>query len=93
MLKKEKSRYHESDEVIEPLILEAEDSDFPASDVAGNGAKIAKIPMIPMHTPAITGSIKYDMLVPATIPKKKGINNCATEMKNLIPIVAIPVYL
>lgn len=25
MLKKEKSRYHESDEVIEPLILEAED--------------------------------------------------------------------
>ena len=69
------------------------DSDFPASDVAGNGAKIAKIPMIPMHTPAITGSIKYDMLVPATIPKKKGINNCATEMKNLIPIVAIPVYL
>ncbi len=37
--------------------------------------------MIPMHTPAITGSIKYDMLVPATTPKKKGINNCATEMK------------
>ena len=69
------------------------DSDFPASDVAGNGAKIAKIHMIPMHTPAITGSIKYDMLVPATTPKKKGINNCATEMKNLIPIVAIPVYL
>ena len=69
------------------------DSDFPLSDAAGNGAKIAKIPRIPMHTPATTGSIKYDMLVPATIPKKKGINNCATEMKNLIPIVAIPVYL
>ena len=69
------------------------DSDLPLSDAAGNGAKIAKIPRIPMHTPATTGSIKYYMLVPATTPKKKGINNCATEIKNLIPIVAIPVYL
>ena len=32
------------------------DSDLPLSDAAGNGAKIAKIPRIPMHTPATTGS-------------------------------------
>jgi len=69
------------------------DSDFPLSDSAGSGAKIASTPSTAIIIPATSGSVRYDIDVPATSPKKNGIKSCATEINNLIPIVAIPVYL